>query len=253
MNATTSSIVPFSNPEFGDLRVIDGDDGLLFCAKDVASALGYRDTTNAIKQHCNGVVKRHPIQDSMGRTQEAVFITEPDVFRLIVSSKLPAARKFESWVFDEVLPSIRRTGGYLAASPEEAPEQVMARALLLADETIRRQRSQLDAARPKADLCDAMLLPSKGAWTVSEAARYLANIMPKVRRQDVFDALRDGGMMCRRGTAPTRAGIDTGRMVALAGEYRDPETGEMTAGRQRGKLTAKGIGWLTVALGGGSV
>lgn len=79
-----------------------------YCAKDIAAALGYKDTTNAIKQHCRGVVNRHPILDSLGRTQEAVFIGEGDVYRLIASSKRPAAVEFEHWLFDEVLPSIRR-------------------------------------------------------------------------------------------------------------------------------------------------
>ena len=248
MNATTSSIVPFSNPEFGELRaaVIEGEPW--FVAADVCGALALDQVTNALRRLDDD---ERTLISIKGHELNAV--SEAGLYSLVLSSRKPEARAFKRWVTHEVLPSIRRTGGYLAAAPEEAPEQMMARALLLADETIRRQRSQLDAARPKADLCDAMLLPSKGAWTVSEAARYLANIMPKVRRQDVFDALRDGGMMCKRGTAPTRAGIDTGRMVALAGEYRDPETGEMTVGRQRGKLTAKGIGWLTVALGGGSV
>lgn len=86
----------------------------LFVAKDVCLALGYADPTNAMKQHCRGVVKRHPILDSLGRTQEARVLTEPDVLRLIIGSTLPSAVAFERWVFEEVLPSIRKTGAYLA-------------------------------------------------------------------------------------------------------------------------------------------
>lgn len=148
------------------------------------------------------------------------------------------------------MPSIRKTGGYMASMPDETPEQTMARALLMADETIKRQASQLAEAKPKADLCDAMLLPGRELYTVSEATRYLANIMPEIKRQDVFDCLRRTGMMCKRSTAPTRNAIQTGRMVALAGKYIDRDTGEERTGRQRGKLTAKGIGFLTIALGG---
>lgn len=241
----------FDNADFGELRVVDNGNETLFCGKDVAAALGYTNTNKAIVDHCKGdLTNRYPIQDSLGRTQEAVFITEPDVFRLIVTSKLPSAQRFERWVFEEVLPSIRKTGGYMASVPDETPEQTMARALLMADETIKRQASQLAEAKPKADLCDAMLLPGRELYTVSEATRYLANIMPEIKRQDVFDCLRRTGMMCKRSTAPTRNAIQTGRMVALAGKYIDRDTGEERSGRQRGKLTAKGIGFLTIALGG---
>lgn len=83
-----------------------------FVGKDVAEVLGYKDTINAIKQHCRGVVKHHPILDSLGRTQEVRIISEPDMLRLIVGSKLPGAERFERWVFEEVLPSIRKTGRY---------------------------------------------------------------------------------------------------------------------------------------------
>lgn len=96
----------FNNEQFGALRTYEEDGQILFCGKDVAASLGYKDTTNAMKRHCRGVAKRHPIQDSLGRIQEAVFITEPDLYRLITHSKLPTAEKFERWVFEEVLPAI---------------------------------------------------------------------------------------------------------------------------------------------------
>lgn len=82
-----------------------------FCGRDVATALGYKDPTNAIKQHCKGVAIHHPLETA-GGVQDARFITEGDLYRLIASSKLPAAQVFESWVFDEVLPTIRRHGVY---------------------------------------------------------------------------------------------------------------------------------------------
>ena len=84
----------------------------LFVAKDVCAVLEYKDPTTAVRSHCRGVQKLHPILDSLGRTQEVRVLTEPDVLRLIVSSTLPAAERFEKWVFEEVLPSIRKTGQY---------------------------------------------------------------------------------------------------------------------------------------------
>lgn len=95
----------------GNVRatIIDGD--VYFVAKDVAECLGYKDTTNAIKLHCRGVVKHH-LTDNLGRAQQVNYINERDVLRLIVKSKLPEAEKFESWVFDEVIPTVLKTGSY---------------------------------------------------------------------------------------------------------------------------------------------
>lgn len=101
----------FSNSEFGELGVMVIDGKEYFPAKQCASILGYKDTTNAIKQHCKGVVKHH--LPTNGGTQLVNYIPEGDLYRLIVSSKLPAAEKFERWIFDTVLPSIRQNGGYV--------------------------------------------------------------------------------------------------------------------------------------------
>ena len=90
-----------------------------FVGKDVAERLGYTDTAQAVRQHCRGVLIQQPIPDALGRMQPTRVLTEPDVLRLIISSTLPAAQEFERWVFEEVLPSLRRTGSY--AMPAAAP------------------------------------------------------------------------------------------------------------------------------------
>ena len=117
----------FKNPEFGSVRIVVDGEKYFFCGMDVARALGYKDTVNALKAHCkeDGVVFYH-LTDSLGREQKAKFISEGNLYRLIVHSKLPSAERFECWVFDEVLPSIRQHGAYLtreklwevATSPE---------------------------------------------------------------------------------------------------------------------------------------
>ena len=101
----------FKNEQFGEVRTSDENGVTLFCAADVARGLGYKDTVNAVKQHCRGVVKRHLI-DNLGRWQESKFVSEGNLYRLITHSKLPQAEKFESWIFDEVLPAIRKHGTY---------------------------------------------------------------------------------------------------------------------------------------------
>lgn len=110
-----SNIVPYSF-DGANVRVIEISGETHFVGKDVADALGYVDTNNAVKQHCRGVAKHHPIPDALGRMQETRIISESDMLRLIVNSALPAAERFERWVFEEVLPSIRKTGSYTAKS-----------------------------------------------------------------------------------------------------------------------------------------
>ena len=113
----------FEHPKFGRIRTIVEDGKTLFCGVDAANALGYKDTTNAIKRHCRGVAKRH-LTDNLGRIQEMNFITEGDLCRLAAKSELPGASEFESWIFDEVIPTILRTGTYsnTPAVPSRPPE-----------------------------------------------------------------------------------------------------------------------------------
>lgn len=104
----------FTNEELGEIRGVNVDGKPYVVAKDIAKALGYKDTTNAIKQHCKWVVKYHlPHPQSRTKNIEVNIIPEGDVYRLITKSKLPSAQKFEEWVMDEVLPQIRKTGGYI--------------------------------------------------------------------------------------------------------------------------------------------
>lgn len=132
----------FENPKFGNIRIITEDSKTLFCAKDVAAALGYKDTTNAIKQHCRGVVKRH-LTDKLGRKQETNFIPEGDIYRLAAKSELPGADEFESWIFDEVLPSIHQHGAYMTPETIEKvltdPDTIIQLATALKEERQKRK------------------------------------------------------------------------------------------------------------------
>lgn len=110
----------FENPKFGQVRTIEEDGKVLFCAKDVAAALGYKNTRDAINRHCKGVVKRDGVSRTTNQhgvtteqTVEMAFIPEGDIYRLAAKSELPGADEFESWIFDEVIPSIRKHGAYM--------------------------------------------------------------------------------------------------------------------------------------------
>ena len=114
----------FKNPEFGSIRTLEHDGKVLFCGTDIAAALGYTNPRKAVRDHTRGGTKCS-IPTTSGN-QTMTFISEGDVYRLIVHSKLPSAERFECWVFDEVLPSIRKHGAYMtkeklwevATSPE---------------------------------------------------------------------------------------------------------------------------------------
>lgn len=102
----------FVNEEFGSVRTIEENGRVMFCGKDVALALGYRRPKDATTAHCKGAVKRRLLTN--GGAQEMKMISEGDVYRLISHSRLPSAEKFESWIFDEILPQINHTGGYVS-------------------------------------------------------------------------------------------------------------------------------------------
>ena len=136
-------IIPFVFDDHQIRVVRDNDGSPLFVGKDICEALGYADANNAMKLHCKGVVKRHPLQTA-GGVQQMRVLTEGDMYRLMTHSKLESAERFESLVFDEILPTIRKTGKY-EAKPSNEPKQPsgldklrIAQAMSLAEETAAR-------------------------------------------------------------------------------------------------------------------
>lgn len=168
-----------------------------YCAKDIAVALGYKDTINAIKRHCKGVVKRHPLETA-GGMQEAAFIGEGDVYRLIASSKLPAAVEFEHWMFDEVLPSIRKHGGYMMGQEHMTPEQMVAASMRWLESRIAEQQKQLDAQAPKVLFADTVS-GARNSITVGVLAKLLKQKGAADMGQNrLFAKLRDDGYLCKQ-------------------------------------------------------
>ncbi len=148
----------FENQEFGQIRtMLDPSGKILFCGNDAAKALGYSDPTNALKQHCkkDGVVFHHLI-DNLGRKQQAKFITEGNLYRLILRSKLPSAEQFEKWVVEIVLPTIRKNVAYITpqalndmlASPDSAAKLL---------HQLRQIEDRVGEMQPKADYYDALV------------------------------------------------------------------------------------------------
>lgn len=200
----TNEIQIFTNPEFGNVRTLTEADGtILFCGKDVAEALGYRKPYEAITAHCRCTVKRGiPHPQSPTKELELSFITEPDLYRLIVASKLPSAQKFERWVFEEVLPTIRKTGGYL--TPEKV-EEALCNPDVLIDlaqqiKQLQKQRaaleSKVEADKPKVAFADAVTA-SDTDILVRDLAKLLRQNGYGVGEKRLFAQLRDEGYLIK--------------------------------------------------------
>ena len=116
----------FENTQFGPVRTLDEGGKTLFCGSDLAKALGYAKPQNAIDRHCRCALKRGiPHPQSPDKTIEMVFITEGDIYRLAAKSELPGADEFERWIFDEVIPAIRKHGSYSVKKPMTDYQQKM--------------------------------------------------------------------------------------------------------------------------------
>ena len=164
----------FQNPEFGAIRTISNEQGdVMFCGRDVAAALGYKKPEWAIATHveADDSAKRGVI-DSLGREQQAIFINESGLYALILSSKLDSARRVKHWGTSEVLPSIRREGGYLVARPEETDEDGLARGILVMQTTLQRRADEIARLQPKADYADEVL-DSVSCLTTTQIAKEL--------------------------------------------------------------------------------
>lgn len=206
----------FNNSEFGDIRSLEIDGKPYFVANDVATALGYSRPADAITQHCKGSVK-HRVPTNGGE-QEMKIIPEGDIYRLIIRSSLPSAEKFEHWVFDEVIPSIRKTGGY------NLPQTYADALRALADqaeqaEKLRFENSELQQAniemKPKADFFDAVA-GSKKAMSMEEVAKVLS--YPGVGRNKLFEILRNQNIL-QRDNIPYQKYIDSGYFRVIEQKY----------------------------------
>lgn len=160
---------------FGTIRVMRNEQGdMLFCGRDVAKALGYKKPENAIAAHVDDEDKTYTLIQGTGSNYKSktIFINESGLYSLILRAEVDTAKRFAKWVTSEVLPSIRRTGGYMLKRPDESNEQIMARALLVAQDTIRRANKQIDFLTPKAEYAEEVLL-SETCLTTRQIAKEL--------------------------------------------------------------------------------
>ena len=203
----------WENPEFGELRIVDMNGEPWMVGKDVAQALGYKDTVNALKSHVDDEDKdRWQITTQFG-TKETVIINESGLYSLVLSSKLPGAKRFRRWVTNEVLPSIRKDGGYIKTAPGMTDADIMAKAILLAQKTIEGQKAQIAEMTPKALFADAVSASSTSIL-VGELAKLIRQNGMDIGQNRLFDWLRNNGYLIRaKGMSwnmPTQRSMDMG-------------------------------------------
>ncbi|MER2108222.1 MAG: phage antirepressor KilAC domain-containing protein [Solibacillus sp.] len=187
----------FSAAEFGQIRTTEINGQPYFMASDVAGALGYAKPNNAIAAHCKSALKRG-IATKQGNMTEAVFIPESDVYRLVIKSKLPGAERFEAWIMEEVLPSIRKTGGYIAGQETMSDSELIAKALIVAQRQIEERNKQIAQMQPKALFADAVAA-SHSSILIGDLAKLICQNGVEIGQKRLFAWMRDNGYLIKAG------------------------------------------------------
>ena len=229
----------FSNEGFGAVRAIQSAAGEpMLVAKDVCAVLGLgrqQDSTRYLDDDEKGEC----LVNTPSGAQKMVCVTEPGFYKLVMRSRKPEAKAFQRWVTHEVLPALRRDGGYMVAR-DETPEQTMARAVLLAQATIDRQKNRIAELEPKALFADAVAA-SDGTCLVGELAKMLRQNGVEVGQNRLFAMLREDGYLGNVGqnrNVPTQRAMDLG-LFCIKETAVTHSDGHVTINRTP-KVTGKG-------------
>ncbi|AUO78244.1 TPA: phage antirepressor KilAC domain-containing protein [Clostridioides difficile] len=241
-------IISFNNELFGEIRTIRIENEPYFVATDIAKALGYKDTTNAIKQHCRWVVKHHiPHPQSKTKTLEVNIIPEGDMYRLIINSELPSAEKFERWVFDEVLPSIREHGAYMTNEALEKaindPDWTIKLLTELKKERATKEKLKVEQEKnkPKLELANA-IESSSSSILIAQLSKILNQNGVDIGQNRLFEWMRNNEYLIRKKRAdhntPTQKSMDL--KVLEVSESTGIDKDGNTVIRQTPVVTGKG-------------
>ena len=210
----------FNSPDFGQIRTIQQNGEPWFVGKDVAKILGYERADNAIRNHVDDEDKlMHQISAS-GQNREMYIINESGLYSLILSSKMPKANEFKRWVTSEVIPAIRKTGGYIAGSENMTDAEIMAKAVLVAQNTIQQRdqrikelESDVAAAKPKVLFADAVSA-SDSTILIGDLAKILKQNGHPIGQKRLFNWMREQGYLIKRQGAdynsPTQRAMEMG-------------------------------------------
>lgn len=210
----------FNSPEFGQVRTIQQNGEPWFVGKDVAEILGYSNTPKAIRDHVDDEDKLTERIVLSGQNREMTIINESGLYSLILSSKMPKAKEFKHWVTSEVIPAIRKTGGYIAGSENMTDAEIMAKAVLVAQSTIRQRdqrikelESDVAAAKPKVLFADAVSA-SDSTILIGDLAKLIKQNGHPIGQKRLFCWMREQGYLIKRQGAdynsPTQRAMEMG-------------------------------------------
>lgn len=187
----------FENKEFGEIRTVVKDGEPWFVGKDVAEILGHSNPQRALRDYIDDDDKGVTKIVTPGGTQTMAIINESGLYSLILSSKLPNAKKFKKWVTSEVLPSIRKNGGYIAGQETMSDDELMARALQVAQNKILERDKQIETMKPKAIFADAVAA-SHTSILIGDLAKLISQNGVNIGQKRLFKWLRDNGYLIKR-------------------------------------------------------
>lgn len=224
----------FNSPEFGEVRVIMGaDNEPKFCLVDVCQTLGLNPSKIA-QRLTDDVLSKYPIADALGRQQENNFVNEDGLYDVILDSRKKKAKMFRKWVTSEVLPAIRKTGGYMVTKQDDTPEMIMARAVMVAQDTIKRHEqrmrelendnkrksAEITVMRPKAEFYDTIMGTGK-TIEMKDVAKILDM---GIGRNNLFKFLREHKVVDER-NVPYQLYVDKRWFKSIPVYFDDPRTG----------------------------
>lgn len=199
----------FQNPDFGQVRIIQNAQGEpLFCLKDVCGAL-MLDGKQVNRRLEDEVVSKHPIVDSLGRTQMATFVNEDGLYDVILDSRKPEAKAFRKWVTSEVLPQIRKTGGYIPVAQEDDEKTILCKALMIYKRTIEEKEALLEEQKPKVRFAEAVT-SCEDSILIRDLAKLLTQNGVTIGQARLFYWMRLHGYLFQRETRPIQKWVEMG-------------------------------------------
>lgn len=229
-----NGLMLFNSPEFGEVRVITGaDNEPKFCLVDVCQTLGLNPSKIA-QRLTDDVLSKYPIADALGRKQENNFVNEDGLYDVILDSRKKKAKMFRKWITSEVLPAIRKTGGYMVTKQDDTPEMIMARAVMVAQDTIKRHEqrmrelendnkrksAEITVMRPKAEFYDTIMGTGK-TIEMKDVAKILDM---GIGRNNLFKFLREHKVVDER-NVPYQLYVDKRWFKSIPVYFDDPRTG----------------------------
>lgn len=246
----------FENSEFGAIRTVTIDNEPWFVAKDVCEALKHTNTTMAMQM----LDEDERTKLSLGRAGETNVINESGLYTLVIKSNLPNAKKFRKWVTSEVLPSIRKNGGYIAGQEKLSDEELMAKALLVAqnkiaerDAVIERQQAKIEQDKPKVIFSDAVST-SHTSILVGDLAKLICQNGVQIGQKRLFEWLRQNGYLVKSGSSknmPMQRYVEQGLFEVKESNVQNPD-GSVRITKTT-KVTGKGQVYFVNKFIGGTV